>query len=126
MPHDRFYGNAAAELSEQKPDRDLFARAYALALGDPEKTKAIYIGIRAARLEEEAIAAAAREAEIKKSYLQQERERAKRKSSHLEASSPLKFAEPPSDTASIFNENEIAKAVQAMREALAASRFGRG
>ncbi|MFA5263192.1 MAG: hypothetical protein WC378_05155 [Opitutaceae bacterium] len=52
MPHDRFYGLAAEEVARHEVDKDLFARAYAAALGDPEKTKAIYIGIRAERLEE--------------------------------------------------------------------------
>jgi hypothetical protein len=45
MPHDRFYGIAAEELARQEIDKDLFARAYAIALGDAEKTKALCIGI---------------------------------------------------------------------------------
>ena len=52
MLHDRFYGIAAEEIARQEVDKDLFARAFAMALGDPEKTKAIYITIRAERLEE--------------------------------------------------------------------------
>jgi hypothetical protein len=52
MPHDRFYGIAAEEIARHEVDKDLMARAYAMALGDAEKTKAIYIGIRAERLEE--------------------------------------------------------------------------
>lgn len=70
MPHDRFYGIAAEEVARQEVDKDLFARAFALALGDPEKTKAIYIGFRAERLEELAREMAAiqakKEAETKK------------------------------------------------------------
>lgn len=52
MPHDRFYGIAAEEIARHEVDKDLMARAYAMALGDAEKTKAIYIGVRAERLEE--------------------------------------------------------------------------
>ncbi len=52
MPHDRFYGIAAEEIARHEVDKDLMARAYAMALGDADKTKAIYIGIRAERLEQ--------------------------------------------------------------------------
>lgn len=60
MAHDRFYGLAAEEIAQQRVDKDLFARAYAAALGDGEKSKAIYIGIRAERLEQEFIEEEAR------------------------------------------------------------------
>lgn len=84
MPHDRHYGLAAQELAEQRPDRDLFAKAYALALGDAQKTKAIYIRERAPRLEleerksaekseQEARRFAAKTAEIEKARLSQEK-----------------------------------------------------
>jgi hypothetical protein len=127
MPHDRFYGFAAAELAEQRPDRDLFARAYAMALGDAEKTKAIYIGIRAERLEEEAIDAAHREAAIEKTRVQQERERAKRKAADApKRSLPEKVEACPPLLPTTFTDPEIARAVQAMREALAASAFRKG
>lgn len=52
MPHDHFYGIAAEEIARHEFDKDLMARAYAIALGDAEKTKAVYISIRAERLDE--------------------------------------------------------------------------
>jgi len=54
MPLDLFYGIAAEEINRQAFDKDLMARAFAMALGDGDKTRAIYIGIRAERLEEQA------------------------------------------------------------------------
>jgi hypothetical protein len=51
MPADRFFGAAAEELASGNFDRDLFARCYAIALGDSEKSKAVYIAARAERLE---------------------------------------------------------------------------
>jgi hypothetical protein len=54
MPHERFYGLAAAEIAERRPDCDLLAKAYAVAGGNAEKTKALYIGMRAEELEKEA------------------------------------------------------------------------
>jgi len=131
MPHDRFYGIAAAELAEQRPDRDLLARAYALALGDPDKSKAIYIGIRAERLEEEAMETARRDAELERLRIQRERERAREEAKaprkqplpqkvDLPAARP-KVQEAPKPEAMMFSDPEIAKAVQAMRDALAAS-----
>ena len=62
MPHQRYYGLAAAEIAQQRPDRDLFAKAYASAMGDAEKTKALYIGMRAEQIEKEEQASAARAA----------------------------------------------------------------
>lgn len=62
MPLDRYYGIAAEEVACQDVDKDLFARAFASALGDPEKTKAIYIGMRAERLEQMALEMAANRA----------------------------------------------------------------
>jgi len=122
---------AAAELAEQRPDRDLFARAYAIAFGDPEKTKAVYIGIRAERLEEEAIEAAQREAEAEKVRIQRAREKAQREAYAARKKplpqkvdipppppKPKEKTAPPSVS---FSDPEIAKAVQAMRDALAVS-----
>ena len=126
MPHDRFYGMAAAEIAEQRPDRDLFARAYAMALGDSEKTKAIYIGIRAERLEEEAAQAARREAEA-------ERARVQREAVARTRAFPQKVDVPssregvaPKEESTVFTDPHMGKAVQAMRDALAASKFQNG
>ncbi len=150
MPEDRYYGIAAAEVAEQRPDRDLFARAYAIALGDPEKTKAVYIGIRAERLQEEADVRAQREAERKRVEAQKEKERLQReKDAQSQRTFPQKLniptpqppqpkvqskppcisreptpkATPPQPQ---FYDPEIERAVKAMREALDASKFSKG
>jgi hypothetical protein len=60
-----FYGAAAQELLSHQVNQALFAKAFALALGDAEKTKALYIGMRSDQLKEGAvveIAAAAQRA----------------------------------------------------------------
>ena len=51
MVHNKYYEIAAEEVARQSVDKGLFARSYATALGDAEKTKAIYIGLRAENLE---------------------------------------------------------------------------
>jgi hypothetical protein len=54
MNDENYYGIAAREIVERRYDSALMAKAYALALGDPDKTRAFYIGLRADRLKEEA------------------------------------------------------------------------
>ena len=58
-----FYGAAAEELAVGDVDKSIMAKAYALAIGDGEKTKALFIGFRADQFKEQAAAALA-EAEI--------------------------------------------------------------
>ncbi len=45
---------AAREIAEQQFSQPLMAKAYAIALGDPDKTRALYIGMRADQLKQEA------------------------------------------------------------------------
>jgi hypothetical protein len=54
MRDETFYGLAAREIAERQFNQALMAKAYALALGDPDKTRALYIGMRADQLKEEA------------------------------------------------------------------------
>jgi hypothetical protein len=54
MKDEDFYGIAARELATRNHSEALMAKAYALALGDPEKTKSLYIGLRADQLKIEA------------------------------------------------------------------------
>lgn len=81
MRDEDFYGLAAREISERQFSQPLMAKAYALALGDPDKTRALYIGMRADQLKEEA-ATAAREAQarekLRSSAEQAAREKAER------------------------------------------------
>jgi len=120
MPLDRFYGIAAEELARQEIDKDLFARAYALALGDAEKTKAIYIGIRAERLEELAHALAearARdEAEAKRREHSRQRSKAASQSAVVSPASEKPLPKPED-----FTDPQMAAAVRAMLDALGAS-----
>ncbi len=53
MRDEEFYGIAALEIAEQRFSQPLMAKAYAHAVGDPEKTKALYVLMRAAQLKEE-------------------------------------------------------------------------
>ena len=144
MPHDRFFGIAAQELADASFDRDLCARCYATALGDAEKTKALYIAIRAERLEELALemAKAAREnleaararAELEaKEKSRQDRERDKAARRSQEEAIRIKNAEedrrmwrstetkPPLSKGVQFSDPSVQTAVDAMREALRAS-----
>ena len=68
MRDEDFYGLAVREIVERTFIEALLAKAYALALGDPEKTKALYIRMRADQLKEKAalLAADVRERKIKK------------------------------------------------------------
>lgn len=50
MIDERFYGIAANEVSNQNVDQSLFAKCFAQALGEADKTKALYISARAERL----------------------------------------------------------------------------
>ncbi len=59
---DGLYGLAAQEITDQRFVHALMAKAYSLALGDPAKTKALYIAMRAEQLKEEREVASAREA----------------------------------------------------------------
>ena len=52
MPSDTHFGSALQELVEKRPKHGLFARCFAEADGDEAKTKARYITLRAAELEE--------------------------------------------------------------------------
>lgn len=56
MRDEDFYGLAACEILEKTHSVGLMAKAYAAALGDAEKTKALYIGMRAEQLKVEFIA----------------------------------------------------------------------
>lgn len=122
MPHDRFYGIAAEELARQEIDKDLFARAYALALGDAEKTKAIYIGIRAERLEELAHALAESRARDEAEAKRREREYSRQRSKTVSASTvPPPAPEKPLPKPEDFTDPQMAAAVRAMLDALGAS-----
>ena len=122
MPHDRFYGIAAVEIAEHRADRDLLARAYALAVGDAEKTKAIYILIRAERLEQEDLEFVIREAQLKKEAAEREK-RLVKKPLPQKINLPSKELEKSQPHPVEFSDPEMAKAVKAMRDALAASKF---
>lgn len=49
-----FYGWAAHEIIQGTASQSLWAKAYALSNGDPDKTKAAYIRLRVPQLKEEA------------------------------------------------------------------------
>lgn len=129
MPHDRFYGIAAEEVSRQEVDKDLFARAYAIALGDPEKTKAIYIGIRAERLEE--LAEWALQAEIKAAKDEEARARKFRAEQEIheretkEREAKERAAKRQNDTPILdsMEDAQVPDSVKAMREALKATKW---
>ena len=55
MRDEDFYGLAAREIAEQQFNQALMAKAYAFGLGDPDKTRGLYIGMRADQLKEEAV-----------------------------------------------------------------------
>ena len=142
MPHDRFYGIAAEEIARHEVDKDLMARAYAMALGDADKTKAIYIGIRAERLEqlacelveerqraeeerrqeEQRDARAAAEARAREARKQErDREDEKRRIDAAAAAARREAAKPkekPLPNPEDFTDPKMADAVRAMREAL--------
>jgi len=97
------------------------ARAYAMALGDAEKTKALYIGMRAQRMEDEAVAASRREAQLQKDRAKQAKAQAKLQRTAKPSSQGIgQLAEPKTMD---MSPEETARAVKAMREALAASGF---
>jgi hypothetical protein len=52
MPSNTHFASALQELVEKRPNHGLFARCFAEAEGDEAKTKARYITLRAAELEE--------------------------------------------------------------------------
>lgn len=86
MPHDRFFGMAAEELSNGRFDRDLFARCYSKASGNSEKAKAIYIAVRADRIEayaKDIIKEAARSIKEEHKALKKEIARAEREAREL-------------------------------------------
>ena len=66
MRDEDFYGLALREVTEHQFSQPLMAKAYALALGDPDKTRALYIGMRADQLKAEAVTAIALERERQK------------------------------------------------------------
>lgn len=53
MPSNSHFASALRELVEKRPRQGLFARCFAEADGDEAKTKARYISLRAAEIEEE-------------------------------------------------------------------------
>ena len=57
MPSNTHFASALQELLDKRPNRGLFARCFAEADGDEAKTKARYITLRAAELEEAEAAA---------------------------------------------------------------------
>ena len=59
MRDEDFYGLAAMEIAEKRHSIPLMAKAYALALGDPDKTRALYIGMRADQIKAEVVVLAA-------------------------------------------------------------------
>jgi hypothetical protein len=54
MNDEYFYGLAADELTTRTHSEALMAKAYALAMGDSDKARALYIGLRADQLKDEA------------------------------------------------------------------------
>src|SRR5215471_12596103 len=63
MPSNTHFASALQELLDKRPNRGLFARCFAEADGDEAKTKARYITLRAAELEEAEAAARAEHAQ---------------------------------------------------------------
>ncbi len=66
MSHDEpLYEKAAEEIMSGKQRRGLWLKAYATALGDAEKTKALYMTLRVAELSEEKKADQTRAQEVR-------------------------------------------------------------
>ena len=65
MDEQAFYNQVAHEIERKQLDNGLWVRAFALALGDDSKARAIYIALRVERLQLEQVAKAeaARQAE---------------------------------------------------------------
>ncbi|MBC7365424.1 MAG: hypothetical protein H7343_01215 [Undibacterium sp.] len=116
MPRDRFYGVAAEELTSHSADKDLFARAYAMALGDADKTKTIYIGIRAERLE---LLAHEQAAENEKKISAQKTADKRREAHFFKQPILHKPLPKPED----FSDPKMAEAVRAMIAALGVSEW---
>lgn len=82
---DAFYGLAAHEVADHRFVQPLMAKAYSLALGDPAKTKALYIAMRVEQLKAESQAASAREAAETEACERGERAAERRRQSELAA-----------------------------------------